>query len=242
MFPTSSNPPASGAVAPLQTMQRLPQNVALPMIPVLETKKKVELKAPTTAAVVPPAASQKPPEGFSPPALEKTVKPVKAVPVSQASRPAESLRPTWPDHTQNAPNTTTYPAASTRVENPANLFIITCDVSNGGLNSEEDAGRGRRILHAIYDYAKVMELQGNSLTEKLVTYVVNTLIPTSVPPLVRAGIGMGTIEVKVSYPANVTGNDLVATIDILSASNATIRYRTLTIRRFRSNSLTNLDL
>ncbi len=251
MFLSSNNPTGLPVVAPLQTMQRMPKHVPLPVTPVLETsKKKVELAAPATAVVAPPVVQTKTPEGFSPPALEKTVKPALAVPVrqhvSQAGRgnAANSFRPSWPDHTQSAPDTQPAEgvvAVGIRVEDPANMFVITCDVNL--LNSPLlEPSRGRRIIHAIYDYKKVMELQGNNVKDKLVTFVINKLIPATVPGFLKAGIGLGTAAIRVTYPADTLEQEVIAIVEIIGTQDEKLKFRTLTIRRFQTNMMTTVDL
>lgn len=232
MFQSQNNPNPTTPAPALTTMQRIPTNVALPLTPpALQKTSKAGLPKPVPSPVV---VVIKPPEGFVAPALEKVTKAPHKAP------DASVLRASWPDVNPNATKVVTPQAVGMKVEDPNGLYIITCDVKAMGVNSD-DATKGRRIIHGIYSYARMMTLDGKDTTDRLINLALK-MIPLTVPPFVKTGLAMGTIGLKVNYPVTNSDIDLVATIEINSSIDETIRYRTINVRRFTPNMITSLDL
>jgi hypothetical protein len=121
------------------------------------------------------------------------------------------------------------------------MFMITCNVSLLD-DPNLESSKSRKIMHAIYDYPKVMEMSGNHVTDKLVTFVINKLIPMSVPPMLKTALGLGTAGIRVTYPKVNDDASIIAVVEIISNVQDDLKYRTLVIRRFKTNSPTSLDL
>lgn len=242
-----SSPPAGAA--PLQTLQRIPQDKPLPVAPLVLQKTTKALAPPPletvkTAAIpsaVAPAApvsvQTKPPEGINAPVLEKVVKALSTTP--RPTGPA-ALRPTWPDHTQNAPIIAVPQTVPSRIEDPRGMYMVNCEIMTLGPNADSPA-KSSSVIHGLFSFDRVMNMPGKDVTDKLINWTLTKILPESLPPFLKMGVGMGTANMKVSYPVAGGNPDLVATIEI-NSSDEKRKYRTVTIRRFKPDVITALEL
>lgn len=239
-----SNPPTG--VAPLQTMQRIPQDKALPLTPTLQKTTKPATTIPK-AVEAPTSVQTKTPEGFSAPTLERVTKAFSGPAAINAAVNTGALRPSWPDHTQAAhkieitPKSTPIVEAAKRVEDPRGLFMVSCDILTLGVTNVNQT-KLRQVVHGILTFDKVMCLPGKDATDKLINYTLEKILPSTLPTFLKAGIGLGTTGLKVTYPVAAHSPDIVAQIEINSTVNENLKYRLITIRRFKPDMITSLEL